>query len=166
MEYEDSTFPDTFIAPATLRRSFTVLAWNDAVRERIMSYWRTRDFAFTQSEGSVLIASRGDPLTLPLSIRADHLPSSLTIERSDPAEIICTLTVNTFQMFIPDWGRLNWWLEMETFASFLQRDDLREEEWREFRRDDLRAFLLFTFTLGLRGKDLSEKWIRRIQRRK
>src|SRR5688572_5664219 len=58
MEYVDTTFPDTFIGPTTLRRSFIVLAWNGAVRERIMSYWRTRDFAFSDTEGEILAASR------------------------------------------------------------------------------------------------------------
>jgi hypothetical protein len=149
--------------PAVISYPFTVLAWDERVRERIMSFWRGRGFRFTTSEGDVLRGRRGSIGANLCCISADMLMAEITIERTSPVEIRCTMRVDTRFQYIVEWNSFTWLLEMDTFARFLQHDDLREQEWREFRRDNLREYLFHMTSLGILGRRVSEKWKRRIR---
>ena len=147
----------------TVSYNFSVLAWDEAVRERVMGFWRGRGFTFTQTEGDTLTGHRGSLNANMRCISADCLLADITIERTNPIEIRCTLRVNTIYQYIVEWNSFTWLLEMDTFASFLRHDDLREEEWKEFRRWCLGSYLFHLATLGTLGRNVPDWWKKRIR---
>jgi hypothetical protein len=146
-----------------LSRTFPALAWDAAVRERVMTFWRGRGFEFTQSDGDILTGHRGSLEANLRCISADKLLADITIERTNPVEIHCTLCVNTIYQYIVEWNSFTWLLEMDTFASFLRHNDEREAEWQEFRRWCLGAYIFHLMTLGILGRNVPARWKQRIR---
>jgi hypothetical protein len=141
-----------------VQRTIPLLAWDDGVRERIMSYWRGRGFVFNQTDGDFLAARRGSLRGNVTSFDPAKLRATLSVARTNLTEVLFLMEVNTHFQVIVEWDRRYWELEMETLESFLRRDDLQEQRWKEFRRDSTRSFLLWGATGGLMGKRLSSRW--------
>ncbi len=50
-----------------------------------------------------------------------------------------------------------WNLEMNTFESFLLRNDEQSDDWEDFRKRSLLGAIIWTITFGLFGDGLSKK---------
>jgi hypothetical protein len=141
-----------------IQRTIPLLAWDDGVRERVMSYWRGRGFVFHEIDGDFLAARRGSLRGNMTSFDPAKLRATLSIARANPADVLFLMEVDTRFQVIVEWDHRYWELEMETLESFLRRDDIQETRWKEFRRDSARSFLLWGATGGLMGKRLSSRW--------
>jgi hypothetical protein len=141
-----------------VHRTISLLAWNDGVRERIMSYWRGRGFVFTDTDGDFLAARRGSLWGNMTAFDVAKLRATLSVARINPTEALFLMEVDTRFQVVVEWNLRYWELEMETLESFLRRNDLQERRWREFRRDSTRSFLLWGATGGLVGGRLPSRW--------
>ena len=92
-----------------------------------------------------------------VSYDMSRLRADLRIQSPEPERIYLTLTVCTVFQQITEWNRAYWELELATCESFLQRGDLRETQWTEFRKANRRAALVWTFTMGLGGQRMPGK---------
>jgi hypothetical protein len=141
-----------------LSRTLTLLVWNEGVRERMMSYWRSRGFIFTETTDDFLKATRGSLWGNLTAFDSKKLLCTLSIARTSHTEVLCLLEIDTRYQIIVEWNRRYWELEFDTLESFLFRNDLREQEWRTFERDSSRAFALWMATGGLLGRHLTDRW--------
>jgi hypothetical protein len=82
------------------------------------------------------------------------LMSGITISVSPQNEVECQLQVNTIFQIITDYNKAWWNLEMETFETFLLRNDEQEERWKVFRANHKRAAQAWSLSFGLRGNKI------------
>jgi hypothetical protein len=133
------------------------IAWNEATRQKLVSFWSTRRFQFEDNSEAMLRGKRGHILWNLVTFDMTKLPASLTTLPSQTIGISVLLCVNTTFQQITEWNRAFLDFELSTCESFLLRDDLRENEWAEFLKADRKAKIIWTATMGLGGQRLPSK---------
>jgi hypothetical protein len=132
-------------------RRFEIPKWDDAMRQKAMDYWSRRGVSFFEVTESTLAGKRGNILGNLLSFDMSNLLAILYIGVSLKNEIHCVLDVDTVLQHVTEYNRAWWNLELETFESFLLRNDEQTAKWQVFLQSHYSASLAWTFSLGMLG---------------
>ncbi len=121
-------------------RTIKIEEWNDQLISKIIQFWENREITFHVKHPDLLQGKRGSLWrNLITFYNMAKLPSELTILKSSRAEFVCTLNVNTTGQTIAGTNLEYWLLEMDTFVSWITNDDLKNEEWRTYRKGAAKA---------------------------
>ena len=134
-----------------IERRFEIPKWDDVVRRKAVDFWSRRGVSFFDQTECTLAGRRGSILGNLISFKMSDLLSSLWIGISPKNEVHCVLDVDTILQRITEYNRTWWDLEMETFESFLLRNDEQEAKWRLFLLSNYNASLAWTFSFGMLG---------------
>ena len=140
-----------------IERRFLVPMWDESLTQKAIHFWSKRGVAFMRSEGNTLSGKRGSLLGNLFSYDMSKLISKLSISVSSDNELTCILDVNTVMQGITERNKEYWDLEMDTFESFLLRNDEQTENWDDFRKRNVLGAIIWTLTFGLFGDGPSKK---------
>lgn len=129
-------------------------AWDDLLKRKAIDFWSRRRVVFSETSASLLVGKRGSILGNLISFDMSKLISRITISVSPQDEVECALSVNTVFQQITDYNRAWWDLELETFESFLLRNDELEERWKAFGVKYNRASWAWALSLGRKGNKM------------
>lgn len=135
-------------------RTFKVPAWNETTKEKAIGYWTRRRIIFSETSGDTLIGKRGNLVGNLTSFDMSKLMAHLTIKNSSDNEVSCVLVVNTVMQSVTDYNKAWWDLEMDTFESYLLRNDEQEEKWRKFGAAHKKAAWNWSLTFGINGNKI------------
>jgi hypothetical protein len=134
-------------------KRIALTSWDESTRQKIVEFWEERGVVFSDTAGDVLRGKRGSLWGNLTSYDMSKLRSKLTVTRSGPTEIECTLDVNTAMQRITDWNMAYWRLEMDTLESWLLSGDLKQEEWARHEVGAHKADVAWTLSGGKGGKN-------------
>ncbi|HEX8550627.1 MAG TPA: hypothetical protein VF681_03630 [Abditibacteriaceae bacterium] len=134
-----------------VEKRFQVPIWDEVVKRKAIDFWSRRRITFSETSGNTLIGKRGNLLGNLISFDMSKLIAKLTITVSDKNEVHCILDINTVYQQITEYNRAWWDLEMDTFESFLMRNDEQEEKWKKFGVHYKKAAWAWSFSHGIRG---------------
>jgi hypothetical protein len=144
---------DEYIVAKTITGSMP----QDGLLLAIKTYWCEENMVFLQ-EGPVFHAHRGNLLANGFAIHPAKVKSALTIT-SLGGSLDCLLRVDTRFQDMTDWTKAFFHLEMNTFESYLLYQDRQEQLWSSFFREFDAAFVRWTLSLCLFGRNMSrDQW--------
>lgn len=130
-------------------RVIKVPQWEEAERQKTISFWKQRHMTFTETSGDTLRGKRGSLWGNLLSFDMGKLCTTLTIAKTSENEVRCVLDANTMFQTITEWNEAFWRYELETFESYLLRNDLQEAAWKLFEEARKKADKSFLISAGL-----------------
>ena len=140
-----------------IKKTFLVPTWDESLTQKSIDFWSKREIVFEKKDGNVLYGRRGSLLENLFSYDISKLISKLSISVSSNNELTCILDVNTVMQGITERNKEYWNLELDTFESFLLRNDEQIENWDDFRKRSTLGAIIWTFTFGLFGDGISTK---------
>ena len=140
-----------------IEKRFLTPIWDESLKQKAINFWSKRGIVFEKIEGNALHGKRGSLLGNLFSYDMSKLISTLSISVSADSELTCILDVNTVMQGITERNKEYWNLEMNTFESFLLRNDEQVDNWEDFRKRSVLGAIIWTITFGLFGDGLSNK---------
>jgi hypothetical protein len=140
-----------------IEKRFLIPIWNESLKQKSINFWSKRGVVFEKIEENALHGKRGSLLGNLFSYDMSKLISTLSISVLPDNELTCILDVNTVMQGITDRNKEYWNLEMNTFESFLLRNDEQVDNWEDFRKRSVVGAIIWTLTFGLFGDGLSNK---------
>lgn len=123
-------------------KKFSIEKFDVITHKSILSFWESRKIKFNNISDKCYIGSRGSLFGNLFSFKMNKLMTNLYINIDDNNELICELNIKTFGQKITNWNKKYWELELGTFESVLLNNDFKENEWREYNKNQGKSDLL------------------------
>lgn len=137
-----------------VEKRLQVPVWDEAQKKRVIDFWSRRRIIFSETADDTLIGTRGNWCGNLTSFDMSKLISKLTITFLKQNELYCVLHINTTFQVITEYNRAWWDLEMDTFESFLLRNDEQEQKWEKFNVAYKKAAWAWSFSRGIKGNKM------------
>ena len=137
-----------------IERAVKLPAWDEAARQRSISYWTDQGFQVKETSPYTLIGKRGNLIGNLISFDMKNLMANLAITWDEDNQLLhMSFRVNTVMQQITEWNEEYWKLEMDSFESCLLNGDKKEQTWAKFLAAYNKASLKWTFGAG--GKKIA-----------
>jgi hypothetical protein len=130
-------------------KEIMVPVWNEKYIQRSVDFWSRRGFVFEKVSEKSLFGKRGSLLGNLFAMRMEKLRTKLYISILQESEIHCLLDIDTTGQFITETNKEHWKMELNTYETFLLRNDEQTEKWVEYRKRSRLAAWIWTLTMGL-----------------